>query len=146
MRSRFHAWALLSLCLAGCGSDDTVAVKGSVQLDGKPLEGAAVEFQPTADTKGAGGTGATDASGNFFVVSPQGVKGLTPGTYKVTVSKSHLKKAVGENQQFAATKSDFIETLPPIYSDSERTVLTATVGRDGKPVELRLESKATGKK
>ena len=41
---------LFCLGLAGCGSGDGLAkVRGTVTLKGQPLEGASVDFQPTAD-------------------------------------------------------------------------------------------------
>jgi len=68
-----------------------VKVKGVVQLDGVPVEGATVSFisEDGKDTY----SGFTDASGNFSLSSgPQ--EGARPGTYKVTVVKA--KKLEGD--------------------------------------------------
>jgi len=55
-------------CIVGCGGSTstvaTVPVTGTVTLDGKPVEGAAVSFAPK--TKGCRAAfGRTDASGKF---------------------------------------------------------------------------------
>ena len=56
---------LLGLLLAGCGSEDELAtVKGKVTLNGEPLEGATVQFQPTAEG-GAPSSGQTDGKGRY---------------------------------------------------------------------------------
>ena len=85
-------FALMFVCaalgLAGCGGtgDGLVPVSGTVTVDGKPGEGAAVAFVPKDGTPGNGGSALADASGKYEITTPQGKKGLAPGAYKVTVS------------------------------------------------------------
>jgi len=59
--------AITAVLLAGCGSDGLVPVKGRVLLDGQPLDGAAVLFEPEGG--GVPATGVTDASGGFTLAT-----------------------------------------------------------------------------
>ncbi len=82
---------LLLAAFAGCpGSGtgvDTVAVTGTVTLDGQPVEGANVAFAPkSADGKAA--AGATDASGRFTLTTIEAGDGAVPGSYGVTITKA----------------------------------------------------------
>src|SRR4051812_14389733 len=77
-----------ALMMSGCGgsSDGLVSASGTVTLDDQACSRAVVTFIPQEGTPGNGGTGQTDASGKFAIMTPQGKKGLMPGKYKVTVS------------------------------------------------------------
>lgn len=140
------ASALVPL-VAGCGAKDgLVPVAGVVELDGAPLERSAVTFRPLDGTAGPGGMAITDASGRFVIYSPQGKKGMTAGSYKVTVSRREPKTPVAEGT--AVIDSDLVEFVPANYSDPEKTELTATIGTKGDG-ELRFTltgGKAAGKK
>jgi len=138
---------LIVLLAAGCGSKDgLVPVAGVVELDGAPLERSAVTFVPVDATAGPGGMAITDSSGRFAVYSPQGKKGMPPGSYKVTVSRRESKTPVVEGS--AVIDSDLVEKVPGTYSDPEKTELTATIGAKGDG-ELRFTltgGKPAGKK
>jgi hypothetical protein len=140
------AGLLVSLA-AGCGAKDgLVPVAGIVELDGAPLERSAVTFRPLDGTAGPGGMAITDAAGRFVIYSPQGKKGMTPGSYKVTVSRRESKTPVVEGS--AVIDSDLVEKVPGAYSDPEKTELTATIGAKGDG-ELRFQltgGAAAGKK
>ena len=41
----------------------------------------------------------------------------------------------------AVTEADVKNDLPPIYSDPAQTILSYTVTGDGKPIEIKLDSK-----
>lgn len=75
------SWAALAACffavLPGCGARGIDAVRGSVTLDGQPLEMGALHLQPegAADGPTAGGT---VADGAFELLPPQP---LPPGRY-----------------------------------------------------------------
>jgi hypothetical protein len=136
------SWVVLlgGLLAAGCGggSADETPVAGTVTLDDNPLAGAAVTFRPTGATKGNGGTALTGPDGKYALTGPQGQKGIAPGTYKVTVSRRLRKDGTPPPPDVPPMESDAIESLPPRYSDPERTELTATV--DGnKPHDFTLK-------
>lgn len=89
-------WLLVAALVVttGCSKSSLIPVTGTVTLDGKPLDGAAISFVPAiapdSDTAPAGqtpATGQTDASGKFTLGSVAGV-GAVQGTYKVGVSKA----------------------------------------------------------
>ena len=76
---------LLPVLLAGCGGDGIrrVEVSGSVTLDGKPLDGAAILFVPI---KG-GPTAGTEIAGGQYRIEQSG--GPSPGPYRVEITAYH---------------------------------------------------------
>lgn len=97
--TRCFAILFVSEFLVGCGSEtldvpETVPVKGTILLKGEPLKKASVVFsnaqaKPNDGTANAMAT--TNEQGQFELVSYFGAKterkGVTPGTYRVTVLK-----------------------------------------------------------
>ena len=82
---RCFAPILGCLLLTGCGSDDDLArVKGKVTLNGQPLEGAVVKFQPTAPG-GSASFGTTDADGRYELMSTFNTPGAIPGEHVVSI-------------------------------------------------------------
>lgn len=84
-------WATV-LLVPGCAGTDTVAVEfveGVVKLDGKPVEGAMVMFQPEDTTNGVAGTGLTDANGVYHLSALDGEpgQGVPVGNYRVSIKK-----------------------------------------------------------
>lgn len=87
-----HVFALVFLALAiqtGCGSGPRLAsVSGTVTLNGKPLEGAVVQFFPDASNKeGLPAEDKTGPEGNYKIMT-NGRSGVVPGKYRVMVSKA----------------------------------------------------------
>lgn len=89
----YAAVAFFLLFACGCRPSNpygTVTVKGTVTLDGNPIEGVSVIFSPeSASSGGMSAGGMTDAKGNFVLTTggaPFGT-GAVPGTYHVTLSK-----------------------------------------------------------
>jgi hypothetical protein len=79
--------ALCCLLVAGCGGPGVKlgTVKGKVTLNGRPLQGAEVTFQPTA--KGtAPSAGTTDADGRYELMYTFDTKGAVPGEHIVTIT------------------------------------------------------------
>jgi hypothetical protein len=136
-------WA--AVCgLAGCGGtvDGLIPVTGTVTVDGKPGDGAAVAFVPKDGTPGNGGTAAAGADGKYEIVSPQGKKGLAPGTYKVTVSYRRNPDGSAPDPKAPPIESQAVEWLPAKFSDRDKTELSATVA-EGKTHDFAVQ---TGKK
>ena len=81
--------AVLALVsLAGCGASNppTFPVSGTVTLDGKPVEGAAVLFIPF-DGTGQPASAMSDASGNYALTTFTANDGAMAGNYKIKVTK-----------------------------------------------------------
>ncbi len=91
MKKTLHAvrpFTLILLCLltVGCGSGDGLAtVKGEVTLNGQPLEGATVEFQPT-EAGGSPSSGRTGADGRYELMYTFNTPGAMPGEHVVSIS------------------------------------------------------------
>ncbi len=88
------ASALCCALTAGCGSDyETVNVSGRVTLDGKPLAGVHVSFQPVATSEDNANPGpgsfckSTDSDGQYTleIVHPKG-PGAVVGTHVVRLN------------------------------------------------------------
>jgi hypothetical protein len=86
------AWSFaLAILLGGCGSQGLVGVSGTVTMDGKPLSGASVIFQPVKAEGGADATwgeayGKTDSDGRYRLSQVLNDKdGAGPGKYRVSI-------------------------------------------------------------
>ena len=82
MTGRFAVLLTLLSPLAGCGSSRVVPVSGQITLDGKPLPGDHVGFQPISTpgniNPGGGSYAITDAGGQFTL---QLVEDEQPGAF-----------------------------------------------------------------
>jgi hypothetical protein len=142
--------------IVGCGPDvpSTVPVTGTVLLDGKPVEGATVNFL-SKDTNIAA-SGKTDAEGKFAMktfVGSTSVDGAVVGSHGVAVVKTEAKSAGDAPDDLEATKkmmeqmasnpaitSDFKPKalIPEKYSNPTMSQLTALVTDSG-PNDFVLE-------
>lgn len=165
-RTLYCAFSLLPLMwpAVGCSKGPTlptVPVSGSVTLDGKPLEGAAVSFTPVpSNPDGKPANGITDAQGTFQLKTYLGgttgqASGAMPGDYVVMVTKyeassgpapagaaeGHMdtaaqQKALQEAQQSGKPMELAIAgqtklTTPQKYANPKDTDLKATVQGSG---------------
>lgn len=115
------AVCLMLVGLAGCskkGEDfpDLFPASGTVTLDGQPLTGAQLSFEPEV---GPSSFATTDDKGNYEVFYQVGVKGAVTGTHTVRITKS--------TSDDPADLSG--ETVPPKYNRNSE--LTVTVAADG---------------
>ncbi len=135
---------VLAGCLAlisGCQSQsnlpefyqDLVPLTGTVTWNKTPLAGAVLTFFPTGDQAVRAAYAKTDEQGKYSAMTPiHGVpreksQGIIPGSYRVVISK--LKMPDGSGIPSDVTEADAMmngakESLPPKYSDDQRTVLT----------------------
>jgi hypothetical protein len=108
-------FSFVVLCLTGCGSSDItlVEVSGKVTLDGVPLEGATVNFQPSSTKIEAPSSfGRTDADGRFELSTAAGKQGAIPGQHRVRISKSSDPEGE-ENDEVI----EFDDPVPAEYRD-----------------------------
>src|SRR5262245_46077525 len=88
---------LLVCLLPGCGRTQFAPVSGVVRLNGQPLVGASVSFEPILGDKttyGPGSHGLTDANGQYKLrVSTQDIHGAMVGKHTVRISLEDAPKA-----------------------------------------------------
>ena len=103
-----------------------VAVTGKVTLKGKPVTGATVQFVPQND-EGVLAAGRTDAEGTYKLHPFKGGLGLTPGSYKVVISRMVGADGKETPEGVSPILTGGKESLPKFYSDPNETFLTAVV-------------------
>lgn len=126
----------IGLCLilgTGCGKKGvrSYPVKGTVTLDGKPLEGATVMFVPTV---GPPNSSVTDASGNFSIGTP----GVPVGSCGVAITKTEGGPAMTaptpedlqKMAQTPAANKPPKSLVPEKFGRSDTSGLTANVTSD----------------
>jgi hypothetical protein len=98
MRAR-SLLGLAALFALGCGSGKRAPVSGTVTLNGAPLAGATVTFQPIAPKgsiqAGDSSLGKTDESGKFTLRTTKGRNGALVGKHRVSISL--LNPQVGDS-------------------------------------------------
>jgi hypothetical protein len=126
---------LLPLVALGCGGNTsrlkTHPVEGTVQFEGRPLEGAFVVLHPKglSDPKFLPAHAQTDASGNFKATTYDAHDGAIAGEYSITVEYTQLVKT--DDGVFAGPN-----LLPPRYSNRDLTQLTARVAEGSNKLPL----------
>lgn len=118
-QNRFFVCLLIVVGCTGCfGGGESLpelaSVTGTVTMDGAPLAGANVLFQPQS---GKTTFATTDENGKFELMYNQDTEGATPGSYTVKISKEKNPEEPGMN------------LVPPKYND--QSTLTADVKMDG---------------
>lgn len=119
--------------LAGCGREgpETADVTGTVTLDGTPVEGAIVGFQPA---QGIPATATTDASGRFSLKA-------VVGQNAVTVIKSEtIGGAAPQDSEATAGDVETRSLLPIKYSTTQGSGLSFDVQPGMAPVTIDLKS------
>jgi hypothetical protein len=121
MRARLLLGCVL-VAVAGCGTSKFVPVSGKVTLDGKPLAGATVSFEPVTEPGTTplppGSLGKTDQNGNFTLQATSGENGALVGKHRVVISLIG-EQATGDERRRGGGVA---EKLPRKYNaDSELT-------------------------
>lgn len=80
---------ILAVSLGGCGAPENIGtVSGVVMLNGEPLQGALIQFEPLAGNAPSGGF--TDASGQYSLTYSREVQGAEIGEHRVLISTKDL--------------------------------------------------------
>jgi hypothetical protein len=141
MRARWLL-GLAVVSVMGCGGRTFAPVSGKVTLNGKPLAGATVVFQPVApegsiEAAGPGSQAKTDDKGEFTLKCATGENGAVVGKHRVMISLLDTK--VGESDERAPRGGWPLENQVPVrYND--QTELTRDVPPGGKRFEFALTS------
>ena len=80
---RLASFALCLVVISGCGYTDVAPVTGTVTLDGQPISGASITFQPESGRPSYGGT---DQNGNYKLFYSMEQNGAVIGACTVSVS------------------------------------------------------------
>lgn len=151
------AMALLTMTL-GCGKAGigTVPVTGKVLMNGQPLEGATVVFNPNGQGRASSGT--TDAAGVFKLTTETNGDGALPGDYQIAVTKyegkgipmpdtSNMSPEEAMDAQYRALDKAGGKTppaknlIPALYGNAKGSGLVASVKESG-PNDFPLELKS----
>ncbi len=110
-------------CVGCSKGDGRVAISGTVTVDGKPLESAAITFQPV-DIHSARGSGGAILHGKFTLPAHQG---LTPGEYAVKVL---LSEPTGRTYHHPERGETADMQLTTFREDGVRRITVASKGRN----------------
>lgn len=100
--------------LAGCDSKpyDLAPVSGVVTLDGDPIPGTVVNFQPVSrdgNSPGPGSTGRCDAAGRFVLETIREEQGAVVGTHKVRIYSFSPESPVAQDTDEGLPEEKFPE-------------------------------------
>lgn len=107
---------------------------GQVLLDGEPVDGATVTFQPI-DQGGKPGFAVTDKKGNFEVQTFDPGDGLTAGKHRVSIQKTEMVDSSGNVvREVKDEGTDLKEKhfLPEKYADFTTSGLEVEIKADTK--------------
>jgi hypothetical protein len=146
IRSAIGLFLVVCSAAVGCGNSQPavklVPVTGTVKLDGKPLAGAVLIFNPMPNTHGTGATAITDAEGTFTLTHASEKPGIEAGDYGITFSK--VTQPDGSPIPAGKTRAGVttVEQIPKPYTkfDPERVIARVTVTNDAKTFDFELKS------
>jgi hypothetical protein len=141
-----------AVVLPGCGDGrpSLVVATGTVTLNGEPLEGATVGFQPM-DIEGyeRPSQATTDSTGSFVVGTFGSGDGIPEGSYRVTVKKTEIVGKLPDDFNPEEPNSEDAKPVkmrsivPMMYGEPEESELTVTVTAGGlSPSTIALEGEA----
>ena len=153
MQRVYVGWILAVATTAvtlGCGGDGRprlVKVTGTVLLDGQPLEGAQVAFQPVTEEKDKfqrPSAGYTDASGKFVLGTYARDDGAPIGKFRVGILKREVVGKLPDNynsEMEASTNLTYKWVTPRDLADPAGSGLTAEVTSSGlSPDKFEIKS------
>ena len=115
---------VIAALTAGCQhGPDLGLVEGTVTIDGRPLAGATVVFQPKAGGHASRGT--TDDAGRYQLVYIRDIKGALIGSHTVMI--------------YAASEGDPKERVPARYN--KKSIVTAQVAAGKNEQNFNLTSR-----
>jgi hypothetical protein len=130
------ALLVVPACSSGPERPPTIKVTGKVTMNGTPVPGATVSFQPTPPG-GRAAVGITDDAGRYTLTTFSGGDGAVAGDYAVTVNKT---ETVAATSSASANSDEYVppeglkepppakSLIPPRFGNARESGLRATVG------------------
>jgi hypothetical protein len=137
-------WALALSGIVGCSNGHKFApVSGRVTLNGQPLAGVTVDFQPLGSSQnsepGPGSTAVTDADGRFVLHSQleKSRQGAVVGKHQVRIWPAEGSQAPDQDAEAVQPKGAKRKLIPGRYHvNSELTFTVPPGGTDQANFEL----------
>jgi len=137
---------LVALVAAGCGGSDgdLATVGGTVTLDGEPLAGARVEFDPVPEAKvrgkstGSASYGVTDSNGRYTLRYTPDQEGALVGEHVVRITTRSMTVDADGKEVLVP------ERLPPQYHLQSELAREVEPGSNTFDFSLSLESSSDG--
>lgn len=129
--------AIFIVLLNGCGSGERLPlgrVTGVVTLNGRPLEGANVMFQPTSS--GRSSFGLTDVDGRYHLSFTRNAQGALLGTHSVQIFTARDPVVMADD----STVPGRPEMLPARYN--RRSELSADVHSGLNTIDFKIEERS----
>jgi len=133
---------LVALLAAGCGGSDgdLATVRGTVTLDGEPLAGARVEFDPVPEAKvrgkstGSASCGITDSRGRYTLQYTPEQEGALVGKHVVRITTRSMTVDADGKEVLVP------ERLPPKFHLDSDVTRDVTPGSNTFDFPLSLEA------
>lgn len=154
-RTKSISGFVLLASLLGCSASnymETEYVEGLVTLDGTPIPGATVTFEPIEPGQGIAGVGVSDESGIYRLTAmgnrdglkPEHGGGVFPGKYLVAVEKVEIAPEV-QAKLDAGVSVPYSEAaikriIPKKFSDAAKSGLQVEVVPGNNDIPLQLGS------
>jgi hypothetical protein len=134
-------------CSSGPKRPSTIKVSGKVTMNGTPVPGATVSFQPVA-AGGRAAVGITDDAGKYVLTSFEAGDGAVAGDYGVAIVKNETAAATGSSAN--ANSDDYVppeglkepppakSLIPPRFNSPRESGLRATVGGGSTTFDFEL--------
>ena len=121
------SFVIAGCILTGCGNRyNTISIEGTVLYGEKPVPNVMVTFTPSDN--GRPGTGFTSAEGKFRLEYTRDVKGIPPGSYKVSL----------RNEPQGPPTLEEVRAVLPKYT-AEKTPLSFQLDKPNKNLIITLE-------
>jgi hypothetical protein len=129
--------ALTAFLLIGCSSSNRAVVKGSVTLDGEPVDGGMILFFPANEQYKADQGRAEIKNGSYEIAAG---KGPPPGNYRVEITwqKKTGKQVVSKGDP-PNMEDETIQVIPPQYN--QKSQLTKEIKAGDNKLDFPLTSK-----
>ncbi|MDR2642795.1 MAG: hypothetical protein LBC74_08370 [Planctomycetaceae bacterium] len=140
--------SMLFLIFTGCSRtpiNGLVPARGQVLYDGSPIGGVGIVFTPDANSGSDRFANGVTKDDGTFELETAGYKGILPGTYIVTLSKTSTKSKITEAEEkklLAENKpipnAEIIYHIPYKYNNPMLSEIKIEIDKNGKK-DVKIE-------